>query len=37
MNDENQEKQLEEILELPLDKKYRLLMKDLRFDYIDMK
>lgn len=37
MNDDNQEKQLEEILELSLDKKYRTLMKDLRFDYIDMK
>lgn len=28
---------MKNILELPLDKKYRLLMKDLRFDYIDMK
>jgi hypothetical protein len=25
------------ILELPLTKKYPILMKDLRFDYIDMK
>ncbi len=24
-------------LDLPLDKKYRILMKDLRFDYMDMK
>jgi ubiquitin-protein ligase len=28
---------MKNILELPLDKKYRTLMKDLRFDYIDMK
>ena len=28
---------MKNILEMPLDKKYRLLLKDLRFDYIDMK
>jgi hypothetical protein len=28
---------MKNILELPLDKKYRTLLKDLRFDYIDMK
>jgi hypothetical protein len=28
---------MKNILELPLDKKYRQLLKDLRFDYIDMK
>lgn len=28
---------MKNILELPLDKKYRILLKDLRFDYIDMK
>lgn len=28
---------MKDILELPLDKKYKHLLKDLRFDYIDMK
>lgn len=28
---------MKNILELPLDKKYKALLKDLRFDYIDMK
>lgn len=32
--DEDEEKK---ILELPLAKKYPILLKDLRFDYIDMK
>lgn len=28
---------MKNILDMPLDKKYRLLLKDLRFDYVDMK
>ena len=28
---------MKNILELPMDKQYRILLKDLRFDYIDMK
>ena len=36
-NQGGEENDMKNILELPLDKKYRTLMKDLRFDYIDMK
>ncbi len=33
----NDEEEDRKILELPLAKKYPILLKDLRFDYIDMK
>ena len=38
MKDDSQlEGEMKNILELPMDKQYRILLKDLRFDYIDMK
>lgn len=36
-NQGGDEEDMKNILELPIDKKYRALMKDLRFDYMDMK
>lgn len=36
-NESNDDNKIGNILDLPLDKKYRELLKDLRFDYVSMR